>query len=154
MVGVSLGMFGISMAVVQGVLIRVFVPKFGERKTITLGLLINFAAFVFLGVVQNGTLALLFTPLTALGAIVTPALIGLLSQRVPDDQQGELQGIIASAKAMALIFSPLVMTQIFWRFTDNPAYHLPGAPFLLSAVLVIACLFVFLTRRRQAVATS
>ena len=49
------------------------------------------------------------------------------------------------ANALAMIFSPLVMTSIFAAFTrDGGPVYFPGAPFVLSAVLVIAALAVFL----------
>jgi DHA1 family tetracycline resistance protein-like MFS transporter len=105
--------------------------------------------FTMLAFLTNGTLALILTPLSAVGAIVTPTLQGMMSKRVPDNQQGELQGLIASARSIALIFSPLVMTQVFWLFTSPGMPFLPGAPFLLSATIMVACLLVFTGRRRH-----
>ncbi len=148
MVGGSLAMFGIGMALVQGVLIRPILRRFGERATIVYGISFNLMAFVALTMISNGWIALVFTPLTALGAVVTPALQGMMSQRAGDDQQGELQGVIASAKSIAMIFSPLVMTQIFWAFTADGNLYLPGAAFALSAVLMVVCMVVFLGRKR------
>ncbi|MEM8592978.1 MAG: TCR/Tet family MFS transporter [Pseudomonadota bacterium] len=149
MVGLSLGTFGISMAFVQGVMIRLIIPRFGERKTIFYGLIFNVGIFAVLGFITNGWVVLALTPVTAFGAVVTPALQGLMSQRAADDQQGELQGIITSAKALALILSSVVMTQLFFAFTRDGSIYLPGAPFLLSSLLVFACLVVFVTRKRQ-----
>ena len=97
--------------------------------------------------VTNPWIALAFTPITALGAVVTPALQGKMSKIARDDQQGELQGVISSARSVAQIFSPLAMTQIFFLFTAGSGIYLPGAPFLLSASLMILCMAVFLTIR-------
>jgi len=94
--------------------------------------------------ITNGWVALAFIPLTALGAVVTPAHQGLMSQGAGDDQQGELQGAIASAKSMAMIFSPLVMTQIFYAFTTDTGPYFPVAAFALSALIMHACMIVFL----------
>lgn len=148
MVGLSLGLFGVAIAVVQGVLIRVMLPKFGEPNVILYGFVFNFCAFVALGLVTSGTFALILTPLTALGAVVTPALQGTMSRAAGADQQGELQGLISSTRSVAAILSPLVMTQIFFFATD-PAYgfDLPGAPFFLSMVLMAVCLVIFLPKR-------
>ncbi len=148
MVGYSLASFGIAIAVVQGGLIRIALKHLGERGTIIYGICFNFAAFIFLSIVWNGWLALAFTPLTALGAVVTPALQGRMSRVAADDQQGELQGVITSARAMAAIFAPLAMTQIFWLATPETGAQLPGAPFLLSACIMIACFFVFIRTPR------
>lgn len=148
MVGLSLAAFGVAIAVVQGGLIRVALRLLGERGTILYGLLFNLAAFVFLALVTNGWVALAFIPVTALGAVVTPALQGIMSRRVGDDQQGELQGAVTSARALAAILSPLAMTQIFWAFTAGPGPYLPGAPFVLSAALMVVCLAILLIPRQ------
>lgn len=152
MVGLSLALFGIGIAVVQGGLIRIALNRLGERGTIVYGIGFNFAAFMMLTIISNGWVALAFIPLTALGAVVTPALQGLMSQRAGDDQQGELQGVIASAKSIAMIFSPLVMTQLFWAFTTENGPYFPAAAFALSAALMVLCMIVFVGRKRMAAA--
>lgn len=152
MIGVSLALFGIGIAIVQGGLIRIALRRLGERGTIIYGIAFNFSAFVMLTLITNGWLALAFIPLTALGAVVTPALQGLLSQKVGDDAQGELQGVIASAKSIAMIFSPLAMTQLFWAFTTDTGPYFPSAAFALSATLMVLCMVVFLGRNRSRVA--
>jgi len=148
MIGFSLASFGIAMALVQGVLIRVILARLGDQGTVLYGFAFNAMAFLVLAFVWNGWVALIFTPVTALGAVVTPALQGMASRRVGDDQQGELQGAITSVRSVAVIFSPLAMTQIFATFTSGDGPYLPGAPFLLSMALMGVCATVFLTRRR------
>lgn len=148
-IGLSLAAFGVSVAMVQGGLIRVILRKLGERGTVLWGICINSAAFLFLALVESGGLALLIIPVTALGAVVTPALQGIMSRAVPDDAQGELQGTVASARAMAAILAPMTMTGVFAAFTGPAApIHLPGAAFLLSMALVVACGLVFVARPR------
>ena len=74
------------------------------------------------------------------------ALQGIMSRKAADNQQGELQGTLASINAVATIVAPLVVTQTFWYFTkDDAAVYLPGAPFLLSALLTLGCIVMFLT---------
>lgn len=144
MIGVSLGAFGIALAIVQGGLIRYILAWLGERGAVLYGLVFNAFAFLVLAFIENGTLALLFTPLTALGAVVTPAVQGLMSRAVPDDAQGELQGLVSSAMALALIISPLIMSSVFAAFSDTTAgLVLPGAPFLVSMILMVLCFWVF-----------
>ncbi len=152
MIGLSLASFGVAMALVQGVLIRFILQWLGDRGTVVYGLIFNTFAFTVLAFVTSGTIALLFTPFTALGAVVTPAVQGIMSRKTPDDAQGELQGVLTSAGAMAAMISPLLMTGVFWRFADETAeIFLPGAPFLVSMALMLACMVVFLApTRRQA----
>jgi len=148
MVGASLAAFGIAIALVQGGLIRVILKRLGDRGTIIFGFVFNFGAFIFLAFVANPWVALAFTPISALGAVVTPTLQGLLSRAISNDRQGELQGVISSVRSMAQILSPLAMTQIFWLATSGGGAHLPGAPFLLSAALMVLCMAVFLGGHR------
>lgn len=147
MIGYSLALFGIAIAIVQGGLIKVVLARLGERGTILYGIIVNGFVFVFLSLVWNGWVALAFTPVTALGAVVTPVLQSRMSRIAADNQQGELQGVISSTRSLAAIFSPLLMTQIFWLATPAQGPTLPGAPFLLSAVLMVVCLVVFLRER-------
>ncbi|MFG5383197.1 TCR/Tet family MFS transporter [Yoonia sp. R2-816] len=149
MIGLSLAVFGIGIAIVQGLLIKPILNRIGERNAVIAGLSIDVAAFVLLGFVTQGWIALALTPLTALGSIAGPALQGIMSRTAADDQQGELQGTVTSINAVATIVAPLLVTQTFWYFTaaENTIY-LPGAPFLLSAVLTIGCIFVFVQTPR------
>ena len=150
MIGISLGAFGIAMAIVQGGLIRLILKWFGDRGTIIYGLAFNFFAFLVLAFVESGTLAIIFIPLTALGAVVTPAVQGMMSRATSDNSQGELQGVLSSTAALATIISPLIMTQIFATFArEDASYYLPGAPFLVSMSLMVVCAFVFLTPSRE-----
>ena len=150
MIGLSLGSFGIAMAVVQGGLIRLILSRFGDRGTIRYGIVFNIFAFFAIATVTNGWLALVLTPLTALGAVVTPALQGMMSRRAPDDSQGELQGVLSSIHALAMILSPLLMTQVFFFFTrDGTSLYMPGAPFLVSMGLMLVCWVIFATTPRQ-----
>jgi DHA1 family tetracycline resistance protein-like MFS transporter len=153
MVGYSLALFGISIAIVQGVLIKHVLARLGERGTIIYGIVVNGLVFVFLSLVWNGWVALAFTPVTALGAVVTPVLQSRMSRIAADNQQGELQGVISSVRSLATIFSPLLMTQVFWLATPAEGPTLPGAPFLLSAALMVVCLVVFLRGESSRVST-
>ena len=155
MVGLSFGLYGLAVVGVQGFLIRPILARLGERRTVVLGLWVEVVTFVILGFVASGTIALLMTPITALGSVSGPALQGLMSRRAGDDQQGELQGVLTSVNAVAVILAPLVMTQIFWFFTSEAApFHLPGAPFLLSAALTLGAIGVFAATPRHAQAKT
>jgi DHA1 family tetracycline resistance protein-like MFS transporter len=143
-IGLSLGLFGVTIALVQGLLIRPFIRILGERGTVIYGFGFDLMAFLALAFVTSGTLALILTPLAALAGVVTPALQGIMSKAVDDNQQGELQGALTSVSALAMIFAPLAMTYTFAAFTAESApVYMPGAPFLLSVVLIAIALFVF-----------
>ncbi len=151
MIGLSLGLFGIAMALVQGGLIRVVLKRFGERFAVIWGQLFDCFAFAALAVITSGTLALILTPLSALGAIVSPALQGIMARRVSDDAQGELQGVLNSVHALSMIVSPLLMAWVFAVFTgDSAPVYLPGAPFLVALVLLVLGLAIYLRSESDA----
>ncbi|MGK7755692.1 MULTISPECIES: TCR/Tet family MFS transporter [unclassified Roseovarius] len=151
MIGLSLGIFGISIFAVQAGLIGLAISRLGEAGTVVLALGFAILSFAVLGVISNGWLALALTPVSALAAMCVPALQAIMSRRTPHDAQGELQGIFTSVGALAMIISPLMMTNIFAAFTHPDApLTLPGAPFLAALVLVALGLVLFLTRKRHA----
>lgn len=149
MIGISLAVFGISMALVQGGLIRIAIKRLGEVGTVMAGFGFAIVSFAILAFLTNGWMALALTPVSAMAAMSVPALQAILSRQTPQDAQGELQGIFTSVGALAMILSPLLMTSVFAAFTgkDAPIY-LPGAPFLASLLLALAGLSLFLGRRR------
>jgi DHA1 family tetracycline resistance protein-like MFS transporter len=94
-------------------------------------------------------------PIAALAGVVLPALQGLMSRAVGDDQQGELQGALTSISALAMIISPMLMTASFAAFTGEGApIYLPGAPFLLSMVITIFAVALFMRHRTPSDATE
>ncbi|MEI6097744.1 MAG: TCR/Tet family MFS transporter [Alphaproteobacteria bacterium] len=149
-IGISLAVFGGGMAVVQAALIGPVIRRFGERRTATAGMSLGIATYSFYGFITSGFWALAATPITSLGAVTGPALQSLLSRATPQDQQGELQGINTSISALTMIVAPLVLTTTFSYFTgpDAPIY-LPGAPFLLSAILMVAAVLIFVAGTRE-----
>lgn len=150
LIGVSLAVYGLSLAVVQGFLVGPAIRFFGDARTVLLGLIIEVVALVVLGFISSGLLLLLLIPVTALGAIGLPALQGILSRAVADNAQGELQGVLTSLTAVAMVLAPLVMTQTFASFTRaDAAIYLPGAPFLLSAVIMALALVLYQWRGRR-----
>ncbi len=145
MIGISLAVYGIGFALVQGFLIAPSIKWFGNRLTVLVGLSFELGSFLFLGFVSNGTLLLIMVPLFSFGAVGLPALQGILSRRVPDDSQGELQGVLASLASLATILAPLIMTQTFAFFSNHEAtVYLPGAPFLVSSILMLVAITVFM----------
>ncbi len=144
-IGLSLGIYGICMALVQGWILRHSVRWVGERGSVLWGQAFDLVSFGILGVIANGTLALFLIPVSALGALVQPALQGIMSRAVADNQQGELQGVMTAVHALSMIISPLMMSATFAHFTrqDAPLY-LPGAPFLVALILMLAGGLVFL----------
>ena len=81
--------------------------------------------------------------------MAAPAMQAIMSRDTRPDAQGELQGILASASALAMIVAPVIMTNVFAAFTapDAPLF-LPGAPFLASLALLVVGAVLFLGHPR------
>ncbi len=137
MVGLSLGLVGILVATVQGGLIRIINPWVGNEKCIYFGLGLYALGMFLFGLSTQSWMMFVFLIPYCLGGIAQPALQSIMSEHVPANVQGELQGAIASLMSLAAIIGPLLMNNLFFYFTRSKApIHLPGAPFLLAAVLM------------------
>jgi DHA1 family tetracycline resistance protein-like MFS transporter len=148
LVGISLAIYGISIAFTQIVLIRWVIKKFGEQRVVWWGLAYNGFTLSIMGVISSGWVLLLLTPLAAFGAVVAPALQAIMSGQAADNQQGELQGVLASINSIGMIATPIVMTQVFAYFTNpDTSVFLPGAPFLLAMGIMLLGWVVFASTR-------
>jgi DHA1 family tetracycline resistance protein-like MFS transporter len=150
--GLSLAAFGLAMVIVQAAGVAPAIRLWGERRTTAYGMSLDIVTFLFYGFATSGFWALAFTPVAAAGGVAGPALQGLMANGTPDDQQGELQGVVAAVSAIAMGLAPMIMTGVFWFFTrpGAPAYS-PGAPFLLAAVLMTVCVAVLVADKRALV---
>ncbi|MFT4102500.1 MAG: hypothetical protein QM674_15980 [Burkholderiaceae bacterium] len=61
----------------------------------------------------------------------------LLSNRIPADSQGELQGVINSVVNLSAIIGPPLMTGLFAVAVTRAGTGFAGAPFVLGAALMI-----------------
>jgi MFS transporter, DHA1 family, tetracycline resistance protein len=144
-VGYSLGFVGVLMVFTQAVLLRVLLPKMGARRAGTAGFLCTILAFFGYAMATDGWMIYLFLCVGALQGFATPAMQGIMSTNVPGNEQGELQGGLASMSSLTAILSPPFMTQIFAYFTgSNAPVYFPGAPFLVAALLTVVALIAFL----------
>ena len=148
-VGYSLGFVGIMSALVQGVLIRVIIPKIGEYNTMIVGIILNILGSILFSIATEGWMLFCFIVPYSLGGLAGPAIQGILSNQIPENEQGQLQGALTSMMSATGIFGPLLMTSIFSYFTSNnsPIYF-PGAPFIAGAILVSVCLLIILKKGR------
>ena len=140
-VGVSLALFGICMAFVQAIVIRVYLKYLGELKTVVVGLVLNIIVFSTMTFIETGWIALALIPISAMGAVILPPIKALMSKVTPDDAQGALLGVVSSTASVGAIFGPLLASFSFRMFTgEDPIYYLPGIPFGISAVMMLISL--------------
>lgn len=138
MVGISLGVIGLMVGIVQGGLIRWINPKLGNNKSIYLGLVFYAVGLFLFAFASQGWMMMLFLIPYCLGGIAGPALQSVISSTVPVSEQGEIQGTLASLMSATSIIGPPLMANTFYFFThDNAPFKFPGAHFILGGILMI-----------------
>jgi MFS transporter, DHA1 family, tetracycline resistance protein len=136
MIGASLAAAGVVMAVSQATLMRVLVPRLGERRTALTGIAVASVGYFGYGIASASWMMFAWLATWFLGALVMPSTNALMSHRVEKSAQGELQGAVASLFGLSSIVGPPLMTQLFGRFSAPDApLHLPGAAFFASTLL-------------------
>ena len=147
MIGISLGVVGLMVGLVQGLLIRWINPKLGDQKSVLYGLLLYAIGMLLYAFASEGWMMLVFTVPYCLGGICGPALQSIITKNIPSNEQGELQGALTSLMSATSIIGPPLMTQLFYYFTHkNAPFLFPGAPFFLAFLLfLIGLYFVYNT---------
>lgn len=136
-VGLLLAAVGVCSILVQGVLVGRVVKTLGERRTILVGLVCGSAGFVIQAMAQNGSIYTTGIVVMSLWGLMGPALQGVMTRLVSPSEQGRLQGANSSVLGISTLLGPILFTQIFAASIGTQSdWHLPGAPFLLSAILL------------------
>lgn len=152
MVGISLGVIGLLVGIVQGGLIRWINPKLGNEKSIYVGMaLYTIGMFLFATATESWMMFVFLIPY-CLGGIAGPAMQAVISEQVPSNEQGEIQGTLSSLMSASAIIGPPMMSTVFYFFTHNEAPFLfPGAPFVLGGFLMLLSTIIayFSFRKKQ-----
>ncbi len=144
-IGSSLAFVGIMAIVIQGGVARELIPMLGERKAALLGTGISIISYLAYGLSTQGWVIYVIIFLGAIGGIATPAIQGLISRTVGDDEQGAIQGSLTSLQCVAGVFGPILMTGIWGKFAAADASpFIPGAAFFTAATLALVGLILML----------
>ena len=158
-VGQVLAVVGVCSALVQGLLVRRVVPKFGEANTLVLGLVAGTMGFAAYGLAPLGWMFLAAIPVMALWGLAGPAAQALITREVGADVQGRIQGAMASLISLAGIVGPTLYTGAFAACIGAKApVELPGMPWYIASALLATALALAVWHRRrhraQAVASA
>ena len=140
----SLVAVGALTTVTFAVLPRVVVPRIGETNAVYVGLF--FGAVGYAGYAFSGSPVALYAWMVvwAASGVGSAALNSILSKQVPPNEQGELQGALASLGSATSVFAPLVMTGLFSYFTSPAApVYFAGASFLTAGICELLALLIF-----------
>ena len=144
-VGLSLAIVGTMAAIVQGGLARRIVPALGERRSIVIGLTNATIVMSAYGLASRGWIVYIILVVGSLGAIAMPAIQGLISRCIPMNEQGAVQGSLASLASVAGIIGPPLATGLFGYFISPRApVHVPGIAFFWGSFLIFCSLLLAL----------
>ncbi|MGI8435478.1 MAG: MFS transporter, partial [Chthoniobacterales bacterium] len=137
MVGLSLAVVGVCSVAISAGLVGPIVARLGERKTLYVGQFFGGVGMVLAGIARTGLGYFGSIPVMMLWTISGPAAQGMMTRRVGESEQGELQGAISSLRSLSVIIGPALFTFTFAYFI-NPArgWNVPGAPWYLGAALL------------------
>jgi DHA1 family tetracycline resistance protein-like MFS transporter len=140
-IGLSLAVVGVCSIVISSWIVPLMVSRVGERRTLYIGQFFGALGMVFAGLATTGTLFFYSIPVMMLWTISSPAAQGMMTRRVSESEQGELQGAIGSLSSLAWIIGPSLFTFTFAYFID-PAHpwNFPGAPWYLGALLLFVAM--------------
>ena len=146
-IGLTLSAYGVLIAVVQAGILPQLTRRLGDYPTLVLAALAAIIGMIGFGMTSTVWAVVIFLPIAALSDMVPPLLTALAANRVGEDQQGLVQGVIASLASVAAVAAPLALTGVFQSFVNGEGLYLPGAPFLVAAVIIIAIMpLVFLLK--------
>ena len=143
-IGLSLAGAGICMMIAQTVVLRRLVGRLGEQRALLTAVVMGAVGYMGFGLATQGWMMFAWLVTWMVAAIVMPTANALMSHHIDPSAQGELQGAVASLFSVASILGPLLMSQLFARFTaPGLAAPVPGASFFAASALAAFALGIF-----------
>jgi MFS transporter, DHA1 family, tetracycline resistance protein len=137
-VGYTLAAVGVASAIVQGGLVGPLVARLGERRALVLGLICGAVGFSVYGLAPTGRLFLVGVPIMAIWGLYGPSAQSLMTRRVDQSEQGQLQGALSSITGIANMISPSLFSLVFaGALSTFRSWRLPGAPFLVASLFLV-----------------
>jgi DHA1 family tetracycline resistance protein-like MFS transporter len=119
------------------------VKRFGEKRTLYIGQFFGASGMLMAGLAKTGAWLLASIPIISLWNISMPAAQSMMTHRVSEREQGELQGALQSMRSITFIIGPWLFLRIFGWFIDPKHHiHLPGAPYYLAAAFLFTAMLM------------
>jgi DHA1 family tetracycline resistance protein-like MFS transporter len=141
MIGWSLAASGLAMALAQVFITGPAIARFGEARSVVIGMVAGFLAFFAYVFVTQSWMVFVIITFSALQGLVFPSMNALLSRMTDASHQGALQGGMSSIGSIAAIIGPIATTQ---ALAFGAEHGEPGGGFLLAALLVFCALTITL----------
>lgn len=149
-VGVLLAMVGVLDMIVQGLIVGPVVKRFGDRATMVFGLFGGAIGLALMGFAPTGIWFTVAMIPNALWGLAMPTTQSLMTQRVSESEQGQLQGANMSVASIAGVASPLFFGALYaWTVRDGTPMPFPGLAFYIAAaVLLFAAIVGWIVARK------
>ncbi len=149
-VGALLAGVGLLDMAVQGALVGPLVKRFGDRAIMIFGLIGGTVGIALMGWAPTGLAFILAMLPNALWGLAMPTLQSLMTRRVGEDEQGQLQGANMSVASIAGVVSPLAFGWIYSISVgpQAPVPHPGLAFFVAAAILLLAAVVGWIVARR------
>lgn len=134
-VGLSLTMFGLFHALAQAFVVGPLTKWAGERTALMIGMAADAGSYITLAFMTDGIWVFALVPVLCIGGIGPAILQAVISHKVSEDRQGQLQGVIASLASLAAIIGPTAYLWLYFGTRDS----FPGLVWLAGAALYLIC---------------
>ncbi len=143
MIGVSLAIVGICTAAISAGLTPRMVKHLGEKRTLYIGQCFGASGMLLAGLARSGAILLASIPIISMWNISMPAAQSIMTHRVSEREQGELQGAIGSLRSITFIIGPILFSRVFGWFIDpKHPFQVPGAPYYLGGALLFTAMLM------------
>jgi MFS transporter, DHA1 family, tetracycline resistance protein len=143
MVGLAIATVGVCSALVGAGMVQPLVARFGDRRVMLGGMWFNVAGFFIYGLASTGLLFWSGIPVGGLGGLANPPMQSLMTRRVKETEQGQLQGALSSIRGIAFMIGPILFTTIF-ASSIGPLreWHVPGATYIVAAAILMLSIVI------------
>lgn len=142
-IGLSLMIMGICTAIISGALTGRLVKRWGEKRTLYTGQFFGATGMFVAGIARSSLTYLASIPIISIWNIAMPAAQSMMTHRVSEHEQGELQGALQSVRSITFIIGPVLFSQVFsWFINPNNPVHLPGAPYYLAGAMLFTAMLM------------
>ncbi|MEJ7932899.1 TCR/Tet family MFS transporter [Sphingobium sp. AN558] len=136
-VGALLALVGLFDMGVQGMLVGPVVRRLGDRATMVIGLSFGAIGVLAMGLAPTGWLFVAAMLPNALWGLAMPTIQSLMTARVSESEQGQLQGANNSVGSIAGIVSPLFFGAVYSLSAGtHPTLPFIGSAFVLASLVL------------------
>ena len=137
--GWALGLVGVMAVLVQGGLVRPTVRRLGERRTVVLGTIVGAFSFLGYGLASQGWMIPGIIIFGAFAGVSGPAIQTLVTSRVDESEQGQIQGSLTSLTSLTNIIAPLFFNTLLFSYfiSDDAIVQIPGIPFFVGSLILL-----------------